>query len=137
MVLILTRIYFPDGTNGTVVHKGQTICHTIELPWKANRAQVSCIPEGEYFMVKRYSKKFGWHLQVLDVPNRSLILMHPANNAVLELRGCIAPVSQLTGLGQGIKSRTAMQKLTAIVFRELDAKESVLLLIQSQFPLGK
>ncbi|KVV15866.1 DUF5675 family protein [Flavobacterium sp. TMP13] len=132
MILVLNRIYFPEGTNGTLVYKGKTICHTIELPWKANRPQISCIPEGEYFIVKRYSTKFGWHLELVEVPNRSLILIHPANNAALQLRGCIAPVSQLAAPGQGRKSRLAMQQLTAIVFRELDAKESVLLLIQSQ-----
>lgn len=97
MVLVLTRTYFPEGTNGKLVHEGTIICHTIELPWKDNLSQVSCIPEGEYFIEKRYSSRFGWHLEVLNVPNRSLILFHPANNALNELRGCIAPVSQHSG----------------------------------------
>lgn len=131
MVLILTRTYFPEGTNGKLLYKGKLICYTIELPWKDNQLQVSCIPEGEYFLQKRYSSRFGQHLEVLDVCNRSLILFHPANNALRELRGCIAPVSQLLGVGSGLASKKALQKLQNLVYAELDAKESVLLLVQS------
>jgi hypothetical protein len=131
MVLVLTRTYFPKGTNGKLVCKGKTICNTIELPWKDNQLQVSCIPEGEYFLQKRYSSRFGWHLEIMDVSNRSLILFHPANNALTELRGCIAPVSQLSGFGSGLQSKKAFNKLKELVYSELDAKESVLLLIQS------
>lgn len=131
MVLVLTRTYFPEGTNGILVHKGKLICKTIELPWKDNLVQVSCIPEGEYFLEKRYSPRFGWHLEILDVPNRSLILFHPANDALKELRGCIAPVCQLSGPGLGLQSKKAFIKLTNLVYRQLDAKESVLLLVQS------
>jgi hypothetical protein len=34
-------------------------------------------------------------LEVIDVKNRKLILFHPANNALKELNGCIAPVTKL------------------------------------------
>lgn len=131
MVLVLTRTYFPEGTNGTLVCKDKIICKTIELPWKENLCQVSCIPEGEYFLEKRYSSRFGWHLEIIDVPNRSLILFHPANSALKELRGCIAPVSQLSGSGLGLQSKKAFRKLIKMVYRQLEAKESVLLLVQS------
>lgn len=99
MVLILTRTYFPDGTNGKLECDGKFICNTIELPWKNNETKVSCIPEGEYFIKKRYSNKFQWHLEIIDVENRSLILFHPANNVLRELKGCIAPVTKLSGPG--------------------------------------
>ena len=131
MVLVLTRTYFPEGTNGILVHQGKIICNTIELPWKDNLSQVSCIPEGEYFIEKRFSKRFEWHFEILNVPSRSFILFHPANNAKAELRGCIAPVSQLSGAGLGLQSKKAFIKLKNLVYPELDAKESVLLLVQS------
>lgn len=131
MVLVLTRTYFPEGTNGKLVYQGRLICYTIELPYKNNQPQVSCIPEGEYFIEKRYSKRFGWHFEILDIPNRSLILFHPANNALTELRGCIAPVSQLSGPGCGVQSKKAFEKLKMLVYPELEAKESILLLVQS------
>ncbi|KVV14595.1 DUF5675 family protein [Flavobacterium sp. TAB 87] len=131
MVLILHRTYFPEGTNGVLSCNGKVICLTIELPWKQNCKRVSCIPEGEYFVEKRYSSRFGRHLQLLDVPQRNLILFHPANNALAELQGCIAPVTQVSGAGLGLASRKAFSKLSHLVYKELDAKESVLLLVQS------
>jgi hypothetical protein len=131
MVLFLTRTYFPDGTNGTLVCEGQFLCYTIELPWVLNETRVSCIPEGKYFIRKRYSRKFGWHLEVLGVPNRSLILFHPANNALHELKGCIAPVTKLSGPGLGLLSRKAFAKLKDLVYQALDRKESVELVVCS------
>ena len=105
MVLLITRTYFPDGTNGKLECEGKVICNTIELPWKNNETKVSCIPEGKYFIRKRFSKKFKWHLELIEVKNRSLILFHPANNALKELNGCIAPVTKISGAGLGLLSR--------------------------------
>ena len=92
----LIRTYFAEGTNGILLLDGAAICPTIELPWKNNQSRISCIPEGKYKLIKRYSPHFKWHLQVMDVPGRELILIHPANDALRELQGCIAPVAQLT-----------------------------------------
>lgn len=131
MVLILKRNYFPDGTNGKLECEGKTICNTIELPWKNNERRVSCIPEGKYFLEKRYSKKFKWHIEVKNVTNRSGILFHPANNAKQELNGCIAPVTKLSGAGLGLMSRKAFAALKNVVFKALEKNEKVVLIIQS------
>ena len=131
MVISITRTYFPEGTNGKLECDGKLICNTIELPWKMNETKVSCIPEGKYFIRKRYSRKFQWHLEVLDVLNRSLILFHPANNALKELNGCIAPITKLSGPGLGLMSRKAFVKLKDLVYRALDSTEKVLLIIKS------
>jgi hypothetical protein len=106
------------------------------LPWKNNETKVSCIPEGKYFIKKRYSNKFKWHLEVLDVKNRSLILFHPANNALLELNGCIAPVTKLSGPGLGLMSRKAFAKLKELVYKALSNNESVELIVKSDSPMG-
>ena len=131
MVLLLTRTYFPDGTNGKLECDGKLICNTIELPWKMNETKVSCVPEGKYFIRKRYSRKFQWHLEVIDVKDRSFILFHPANNVLKELNGCIAPVTKLSGPGLGLMSRKAFIKLKDVVYRTLDSTEKVLLIIKS------
>ena len=131
MVLILSRTYFPDGTNGILDCDGKLICLTIELPWKNNETKVSCIPEGKYFIKKRYSKKFQWHLEIINVKNRSLILFHPANNALQELNGCIAPVTKFSGPGLGLMSRKGFSKLKKLVYPILDKNESVVLIIKS------
>ena len=130
MVLFLTRTYFPEGTNGKIQCEGKVICNTIELPWKKNEKRVSCIPEGKYFIRKRYSQKFKWHLEVVDVKNRSFILFHPANNALKELNGCIALVTKLSGPGLGLMSRKAFEKLKTLVYKALDNKESVVLIVE-------
>jgi len=131
MVLELSRTYFPDGTNGKLECEGKFICNTIELPWKNNETKVSCIAEGKYFIRKRYSKKFQWHLEVENVQNRSLILFHPANNALQELNGCIAPVTKLSGPGLGLMSRKANVKLKDFVYKALNGKESIALIVKS------
>jgi len=131
MVLILKRNYFPDGANGKLECEGKTICNTIELPWKNNERRVSCVPEGKYFLEKRYSAKFKWHIEVKNVANRSGILFHPANNAMQELNGCIAPVTKLSGAGLGLMSRKAFAALKNVVFKALEKNEKVVLIIQS------
>lgn len=136
MVLVLSRTYFPEGTNGKLECEGKLISYTIELPWKDNETKVSCIPEGKYFIRKRFSQKFQCHLEVLDVKNRSLILFHPANNAQLELKGCIAPVTKLSGPGLGLMSRKAFIKLKDLVYKALSENESVALIVQSDSQTG-
>ncbi len=132
MILFLTRTYFPEGTNGKLECEGKFICNTIELPWKINEKRVSCIPEGKYFLRKRYSQKFQWHLEIENVQNRSLILFHPANNALLELNGCIAPVTKLSGPGLGLMSRKAFIILKTLVYKALDNKENIELIVKQR-----
>ena len=132
MELELTRSYFSKGTNGTLAHDGQPICATIELPWKNNSARISCIPEGRYRLVKRYSPKFRNHFLIEGVPNRSYILVHPANDAMLELKGCIAPVSLITGSGRGASSRKAMALLNRYLAAAFENKESIFITIKSK-----
>ena len=131
MVVVLSRSYFPNGTNGKLESDGKFICYTIELPRKENETKVSCIPEGEYVIRKRYSRKYNWHLEVVDVPSRKGILLHPANNAQSELKGCIAPVTQISGPGLGLQSRKAFYKLKELVCKVLDRGEEVSLIVQS------
>ena len=129
MTLLLERDYFPEGTNGTLKIDGKRLCFTIELPWINNEKRVSCVPEGEYFLKRRFSQKYGWHLHLQNVPNRELILIHPANDAQSELRGCIAPVSRSTGVGTGNASRKALTEITRLVFPVLANDEEVKIII--------
>lgn len=132
MELELLRTYFPKGTNGDLMNEGLALCHTIELPWKENERRISCIPEGRYELVKRYSKKFGWHLHLVNVEGRDLILIHPANDALKELNGCIAPVTILTGQGKGNSSRVVFEKLKTLVYPILERKQKVFITIKAK-----
>jgi len=131
MDLLLQRQYFKEGTNSALFVNGHFICFMIELPWKANKREVSCIPEGMYELKARSSSKFREHLQVIGVSQRNLILIHPANDAQKELEGCLAPVSQLTGIGKGWSSQPAMQKLLSLCHQAFERKEPILLIIKS------
>jgi hypothetical protein len=111
MELELLRTYFTEGTNGVLTLNGIKICATIELPWKYNIHQHSCIPEKRYSLKRRYTPRFGLHLLVENVAGRDAILVHPANNAMKELKGCIAPVTVVTGEGHGLESRKALEHL--------------------------
>jgi len=71
-------------------------------------------------------------MELVDVKNRSLILFHPANNALGELNGCIAPVTKLSGPGLGLMSRKAFSNLKDFVYKALDRKESVVLIVDSR-----
>lgn len=131
MELLLTRVYHEAGTNGTLTIAGQVQCFTIELPWKDNASEISCIPEARYQLVKRTSVRFKKHLEVRNVEGRSDILIHCANDALLELRGCIAPVTRHTRPGCGTQSRAAFNALLKRVYEAIDRKEKVFLTIQS------
>ncbi|MBD8084555.1 DUF5675 family protein [Chryseobacterium caseinilyticum] len=131
MELILFRKYHPEGTNGQLFVDGDHLCFTIELPWRNNRRRVSCIPEGTYRLVKRFSKRFSWHLMLENVRGRSLILIHPANNAVEELSGCIAPVTAIAGHGKGYSSKKAFAALKFLVFPILNDSKEVTLKVTS------
>jgi len=132
MELVLHRAYFKEGTNGTLFYSDKFLCHTIELPWKNNKRNISCIPEGQYEIEPRFSKRFKHHLILKAVKDRSYILFHPANDALKDLEGCIAPVTYLGGIGKGIYSKSATQKLLSLAHQAKDRKEIILLTIKSQ-----
>ena len=129
MEWVLQRSYYARGTNGALFVNGKFVCFTIELPWRENRRNVSCIPEGRYEVKPRISKKFGNHLILVDVPQRSLILLHPANDALGELQGCIAPVSELSGIARGLHSRRALERLLVVHRDAVERQETIYLTV--------
>lgn len=131
MELLLLRSYSPKGVNGILQFQGQTLCSTIELPWRDNLPQISCIPEGKYRISKRYSPRFGWHFEIEAVSGRKYILFHPANNAEKELKGCIAPVLRHTGEGKGVQSRMALDKMKKALYPLLDQGHEIFLTIKN------
>jgi len=130
MEILIERKYYPDGTNGDLFVNGVQKCHSIELPWNNNESSVSCIPEGRYSLEKHISDHLGNCLEVQNVPNREAILIHPANNAIKELRGCIAPVTTLDGPGLGSKSKIQVDDIVSEAYAALANHEDVFLTIR-------
>lgn len=98
MIAVLTRGPSTDeGTFGALAF-GEQVVNTVELPWRDNMRQISCIPPGTYECAIVQSPRFGRVYEVKNVPGRSHVLIHPANFAgdallgwTTELQGCIAP----------------------------------------------
>ena len=108
MIIELQRQYRVGWTEGMMRIKGVLVCRSIELAWSANERNLSCVPEGTYPLAIISHPKHGECLQVNGVPGRSGILVHVANDARKELRGCIAPVFASGGNGTGSHSRMAL-----------------------------
>lgn len=94
-----------NGTYGMLAQDdNKEICHTLELPWKDNAHGVSCIPAGTYTCFRRHSDHFNCEVfEIGGVPNRSDVLLHPANYTS-ELRGCVALGTSFADLnGDGVQ----------------------------------
>ncbi len=97
MIAVLTRgPSTNEGTFGSLAF-GEQVVNTVELPWRDNVRQISCIPPGTYECAIVQSPRFGRVYEVKNVPGRSHVLIHPANFAgdeslgwTTELQGCIA-----------------------------------------------
>jgi hypothetical protein len=92
----LTRIRTSrEGTFGKLAVDNLAF-FTGELPWRNNRLDDSCIPEGRYLCSWTFSRHFNKNLYLLDeVSGRSGIRIHSANfmgDSPLkkQLNGCIA-----------------------------------------------
>ena len=120
MIIELQRFYQDGWTDGMILIKGVFLCQSIELGWANNARNISCVPEGVYPVSIIQHPKFGECLQVDGVKGRSGILIHAANDAKKELRGCIAPVFSLTGNGKGQYSKLALTYLVENLRRSED-----------------
>ncbi len=85
--LILRRLTFNSisPTYGVLLNDTAPLCVTLELPWKNNAIDVSCIPPGVYPVVPNTPQK-PWRL--CNVPNRTEIDIHVANTTA-DILGCI------------------------------------------------
>ena len=100
MLGLLTRN--PDQsieTTGQLII-GQLNLFTLELPWKNNAPDVSCIPSGTYTVQKINTPALGNHFAIENVPGRDLIRIHSAN-FIGQLLGCIAVGQQGATLASG------------------------------------
>lgn len=98
IITIKRTHYRDDGTFGVIDDEGEMFALTVELPWKDNQQNISCIPEGEYDLKRKNSPHFGESFEVLNVPNRTDILIHPANT-IEDLKGCIGLGEQFEPIG--------------------------------------
>jgi|TARA_R100001530_G_scaffold120016_1_gene87255 hypothetical protein len=109
--MILTRFaLFHDRTLGKLFYEDEEY-YTIENPWLNNQPNISCIPEGDYTMIRVDSPKYGANMwEISNVEDRTHILIHVANFAK-DVRGCIGFGSEIFANLEGVaKSRDAINK---------------------------
>lgn len=126
MKAVLRRAPSTDQGTFGVLTFGTEAVRTLELPWRDNRPQRSCIPPGVYDCGMVNSPRFGRVYGVRDVPGRSHILIHAANLAgdvdlgwTTQLHGCIAPCVRVGAMrnkagamqAAGLVSVTALRQL--------------------------
>ena len=88
-----------QGTEGLLVSEDFN-CRTLELPWRNNRRQISCIPPGIYDVEIRLSNKYGRIYWVRKVPDRTYILIHSGNYAGDKSKGLKSHVMGCILLGK-------------------------------------
>ncbi len=109
MIITLTRTHYLEDCTIGVLQVGENTYNTLERPWKNNATNVSCIPTGQYKFTHH-----GWGLnsklkyknvwRLLDVPNRTGILVHVGNKAK-NTQGCIL-------VGKGVNIRHGKASVT-------------------------
>lgn len=132
MKLILQRAPF-----GAVNTKGQLsmvsddgaeqfYCDTLELAWRDNEKEVSCVSCGTYSITPYKSIRLGRCFLVSDVPGREAILIHAGNYASSDeeyksdIQGCIlvgAGYSDINndGIAEILNSRMTLNGLVTML----------------------
>lgn len=88
LLTLQTVVYRNDCTLGVLLYETEPVCVTLEDPWNFNNTGVSCVPRRTYSVVPWNSAKFPNTFNLVDVPNRSAILIHAGNTAD-NTEGCI------------------------------------------------
>lgn len=103
---IIKRIASGESTFGVFIDdRNIPFAVTLELPWKDNQHDVSCIPVGTYTVKRVITPKHGECFEILSVPGRTGILFHIANT-FNDLLGCIGvgekfdPVKGINGIAE-------------------------------------
>lgn len=91
--ITLVRTFANEKETIGTIKINDIIIYTLELPDLNNQKKISRIPAGIYPFNKRYSAKFNNHFEILNVENRSAILVHKGNY-YYNTEGCV-----LVGLG--------------------------------------
>lgn len=105
---------YADSIIGTLSVNGELLCDSLELPWKDNQSQISCIPIDHYGARLRSDHPDQWRIELDNVPGRTHIQLH-IGNFPANTQGCI-----LVGLGYAAnlvtQSTAAYDKLRAAFY---------------------
>lgn len=75
-------------TKGALTIDGEYVCRTLELPWRENQRNISCIPAGTYTCRRVISPRFSETFEITGVLGRDHILFH-SGNKTRDTEGCV------------------------------------------------
>lgn len=123
-MLTLVRLFSDiDGTIGMLYKGRRFLCYTMEPPWRNNRPNISCIPQGEYeveYLARSSSGKYKDCYWIKGVRGRKGILFHKGN-LVTDTHGCVLPgltLGTLKGRLAVLKSRQAVALIHSVTNRK-------------------
>ena len=135
--LVLTRFYMPDCTLGVMTGDDGLDLKTIERPWLQNKPFESCVPEGDYHVIRDNRPSRGptfclinEDLDVYRYPEsgkRDSILIH-VGNWVKDIVGCIAPgrsFAVMRGENAVARSVAAYRVLNLYIGRDKEFKLTI------------
>ena len=103
-----------QGTFGELTDAlGNVLADTVELPWRDNDHDTSCIPDGSYTVIPHNSAAHPNTWEIANVPNRTGILIHEGNT-MRDVLGCVAVGTgrgTVNGLPAVLASKSTLTKL--------------------------
>src|SRR5947208_1162932 len=86
---IRRRYRYSQSIGGELLIEGKPVCQTLELPWRWNEKDISCIPAGTYSCWWRHERG---RIQLWDIPcpggYRTGVQIHVGNQPK-QIQGCI------------------------------------------------
>ena len=129
MQINIKRIRQFDCTLGVLWCDGLRL-FTLELPYKNNKKDVSCIKPGEYDAFIRESPTNGTVIQLKGVEGRSYIQIH-SGNYTNQIRGCILVGNAIADInGDGIPDVTSSKKSLLQLLNKLQDCEQFKVIIE-------
>lgn len=127
--IILARTYGPMATRG-LLYVDDKVFHTLELPWRNNQNDISCIPPGTYtakFLERSTSGRYRNVYWLQNVPGRGGVLIH-SGNIPAHTKGCILigkKPGELEGQPAVLISKSALSEFVGLMQPE-DFRISIL-----------
>lgn len=120
-------------TLGTMVCTNSTntlALQTLELPDLHNMPNISCIPKGNYRVMKTFSlTHFRWMYEILNVPNRTGVRFDVANY-YYQLNGCIAIGMNLIDINKDGQLDTSQSTEANVAFEKFFNNKEFILTIK-------
>jgi hypothetical protein len=131
MKFLLTREYWPGGTNGLLARKGEILSATVELPAACFTPSIACVSEGIYELDLVHT---SLDPQIVLFENSDKTrggIRRKAELGLSQLHRTIVLVSEITGEGRGVPNRDAFKQLVSLIGQALGKGERASLEIRS------